>query len=98
LLKNTDTANRGGKLSVSRVLQAYHVFRAVLGHVVKSKMLAMNPAVDIDLPRKPTPDPRYLDHDQVAEIAAECGEHDVMVLLLAYCGLRLGGSHRADTR
>jgi integrase len=89
-LKNTDTANRDGKLSASRVLQAYHVFRAVLGHAVKSKMLATNPAADIDLPRKPTPDPRYLTHDQVSELAAECGEHDVMVLVLAYCGLRWG--------
>jgi integrase len=89
-LKNTDTGNRDGKLSASRIVQAYHVFRAVLGHAVKSKMLAMNPAADIDLPRKPTPDPRYLTHDQVSELAAECGEHDVMVLLLAYCGLRWG--------
>ncbi len=89
-LKNTDTANREGKLSASRILQAYHVFRAVLGHAVKSKMLATNPAADIDLPRKPTPDPRYLTHEQVAALAADCGEHDVMVLVLAYCGLRWG--------
>ncbi|OCB58455.1 hypothetical protein A5722_07200 [Mycobacterium vulneris] len=89
-LKNTDTANRDGKLSASRILQAYHVFRAVLGHAVKSKMLATNPAADIDLPRKPTPDPRYLTHEQVSALAAECGEHDVMVLVLAYCGLRWG--------
>jgi integrase len=89
-LKNTDTANRDGKLSASRILQAYHVFRAVLGQAVKSKMLATNPAADIDLPRKPTPDPRYLDHEQVSELAAECGEHDVLVLVLAYCGLRWG--------
>lgn len=89
-LKGTDTANRRGKLSASRILQAYHVFRAVLGHAVKSKMLATNPAADIDLPRKPTPDPRYLTHEQVSALAADCGEHDVMVLVLAYCGLRWG--------
>ena len=43
---------------------------------------------DIDLPRKPTGKPRYLDHQQVADLAAQCGEHDAMVLVLAYCGLR----------
>jgi integrase len=62
----------------------------VLGHAVKSKQIAVNPATEIDLPRKPAPDPRYLTHDQVAALAADCGEHDVMVLVLAYCGLRWG--------
>jgi integrase len=90
-LKDTDVSNRReGKLSASRILQAYHVFRAVLGHAVKSKLIAVNPAAEIDLPRKPAPDPRYLDDDQVAVLAAGCGEHDVMVLVLAYCGLRWG--------
>jgi integrase len=46
--------------------------------------------LSIDLPRKPEPDKRYLTHAQVADLAAECGEHDALVLVLAYCGLRWG--------
>jgi integrase len=77
-------------LSASRVVQAYHVFRGVLSYAVRSRMLSANPATDIDLPRKPAPDKRYLTHQQVAALAAECGEHDALVLVLAYCGLRWG--------
>ncbi len=77
-------------LSASRVVQAYHVFRAVLGYAVRVRMLSANPATDIDLPRKPESDKQYLTHQQVADLAAECGEHDVLVLVLAYCGLRWG--------
>ena len=77
-------------LSASRVVEAYHVFRAVLGYAVRARMLSANPATDIDLPRKPESDKQYLTHQQVADLAAECGEHDVLVLVLAYCGLRWG--------
>jgi integrase len=77
-------------LSASRVVQAYHVFRGVLSYAVRSRMLSANPATDIDLPRKPEPDKRYLTHAQVADLAAECGEYDALVLVLAYCGLRWG--------
>jgi integrase len=90
-LSKTKPSNRKGDgLSASRVVQAYHVFRGVLGYAVKSKLIATNPASEIDLPRKPEPDPRYLTHEQVSALAADCGEHDVMVLVLAYTGLRWG--------
>jgi integrase len=90
-LSKTPPSNRKGDgLSASRVLQAYHVFRQVLGYAVRSRMLALNPATDIDLPRKPVGDKRFLDDQQVADLAAECGEFDALVLVLAYCGLRWG--------
>ncbi len=77
-------------LSASRVVQAYHVLRGVLSYAVRCRMLSANPAADIDLPRKPAPDKRYLTHQQVADLAAQCGEYDALVLVLAYCGLRWG--------
>jgi integrase len=90
-LNKTQPSNRGGDgLSASRVLQSYHVFRAVLTYAVRSRMLSANPATGIDLPRKPVGDKRYLDHQQVADLASECGEYDALVLVLAYCGLRWG--------
>lgn len=90
LNKTRPSRRKGDGLSASRIVQAYHVFRAVLSYAVRSRMLSTNPATDIDLPRKPTPDKRYLTHQQVADLAAECGEYDALVLVLAYCGLRWG--------
>jgi integrase len=54
------------------------------------RMLSVNPATDIDLPRKPVSNKRYLTHQQVADLATESGEYDALVLVLAYCGLRYG--------
>jgi integrase len=90
-LSKTSPSNRKGDgLSPSRVVQAYHVFRAVLGYAVKSRLLSANPATDIDLPRKPVGDKRYLNDQEIADLAGECGEFDALVLVLAYCGLRWG--------
>ncbi|MDT5391160.1 MAG: hypothetical protein QOE04_4801 [Mycobacterium sp.] len=66
------------------------MFRQVLGYAVRSRMLSANPATDIDLPRKPVGDRRYLTDQQVSDLAVECGEYDALVLVLAYCGLRWG--------
>jgi integrase len=77
-------------LSASRVVQTYHVFRGVLSYAVRLRMLSVNPATDIDLPRKPKNKRQYLNHQQVADLAAGCGEFDALVLMLAYCGLRFG--------
>jgi integrase len=90
LNKTKPSRRKSDGLSASRVVQAYHVFRAVLGYAVRCRMLSANPATDIDLPRKPAGDKRYLTHQQVADLAAECGEHAALVLVLAYCGLRWG--------
>jgi integrase len=90
LARTKPTRRKTDGLSASRINQAYHVFRQVLGYAVRSKMLSGNPATDIDLPRKPETEKRYLTHQQVADLAAESGGYDVLVLVLAYCGLRWG--------
>ena len=88
LAKTKPVRRKSDGLSASRMNQAYNVFRQVLGYAVRSRMLSINPAADIDLPRKPESDKRYLTHQEVADLATECGDHDVLVLVLSYSGLR----------
>lgn len=89
-LSKAKPSNRGGTLSASRVVQAYHVLRGVLGYAVRARLISANPATDVDLPRKAKADKRYLTHQELADLAAGCGELDAMVLLLGYCGPRWG--------
>ncbi len=66
---------------------------------MKDRLLASNPARGVKLPRK-KPKPRaYLSDAQVWKLADEAGAKGVIVLLLAYTGLRWGelaGLHVAD--
>lgn len=73
------------------VIRAYGILAAILDSAVKARRLPRNPARGVEnLPRK-RPKPRtYLTHDQVALLADEAKDHRVLVLLLAYCGLRWG--------
>lgn len=83
---------RGGeRLSPSRIRQAYHVLTGMLDDAVAAKWLPVNPARGVALPKlENRRTPRPLSHDQVAELAGRCGPHRLMVLLMAYCGLRWG--------
>lgn len=53
-------------------------------------MLASNPAAGMKLPRKGRKRPLYLTHEQVAALAEAAGEHEGLVLTLAYTGIRWG--------
>jgi len=62
-----------------------------LAYAVKDGRLAVNAAAGVSLPRVHTAEKRYLTHQQVAELAAACGpDYRLMVLFLAYTGLRWG--------
>jgi len=78
------------KLSPSRVIQAHQVLKQVLDDAVKMRLLPVNPAVGVDMPRKQETERRYLDHRQVDVLAAKAGYLGLMVFVLAYCGLRFG--------
>lgn len=78
------------KLSASRVIQAHQVLKQVLDDAVDLKLLPVNPAIGVDMPRKQEAERRYLDHKQVDALATAVGDLGVMVLVLAYCGLRFG--------
>ena len=60
----TTTTTRKG-LSAARVMQAYQVVDQVLRYAVRSRYIAVNPAEDVQLPRKTTPEKFALTHDQV---------------------------------
>lgn len=82
------------------VIRAYNVLAGILGDAVRDRRLLTNPARGVKLPRKVRPERSYLSDDQVWALAREAGpERGLMVLLLAYCGLRWGelaGLHVAD--
>lgn len=81
---------RAGK-GATVIIRAYGVLAGVLDSAVKAKRLAKNPARGVEnLPRKQQKAHVYLSHSQVAELAAGAGQHRVLVLVLAYCGVRWG--------
>jgi integrase len=75
-------------LSASTVRHAHRVFAMLLGLAVRDGRLSRNPAERVSLPRVRRVDKRFLDHDQVAELADAAGPYRLVVLVLAYCGLR----------
>lgn len=71
------------------VVRALGVLSGILDDAVKSRRLAVNPARGVGgLPRKASRRRVYLPADDVARLAVAAGEHRVLVLVLAYCGLR----------
>ena len=82
------------------IIRAYNVLAGILDDAVRDRRLVSNPARGVKLPRKVKREHSYLTDAQVLALATEAGpEKGVIVLLLAYCGLRWGelaGLHVAD--
>lgn len=57
---------------------------------MRNGRVSMNPADHLQLPRQKVARRRYLTVGQVDRLAHEAGSHEVIVLVLAYCGLRIG--------
>jgi len=57
---------------------------------VRDRRIRVNPARDINLPRKTKKPRTYLTRDQVSALALASGEHSTLVLVLSYTGLRWG--------
>ena len=72
------------------VRKVHRVLSRILALAVKDQRLVRNPAAGMSLPRVVTGEHRYLTHEQVHALAAECGPYQLMVLFLAYTGLRWG--------
>lgn len=68
--RKTDTEHTAG-LSPARVIQTHQVVRQVLAYAVRTKYLAVNPAIDIELPSKPQSKEIALTHEQVRQLAEE---------------------------
>lgn len=93
----TVTRRRSGPVTVIR---AYNVLAGILDDAVADRRLISNPARGVKLPRKIKREHRYLTDEQVWALAEQAGpQRGVIVLTLAYCGLRWGelaGLHVAD--
>jgi integrase len=77
-------------LSAARVVQAYQVLDQVLRYAVRARYITVNPADDVQLPRKITPEKSALTHEQIRQIAATSVELRTAVYVLGYGGLRYG--------
>ncbi len=80
-----------GQLAPATVRKVHRVLSLVLAEAVKDGRLVRNIAAGVSLPRLHSPEKRYLTHNQVAALAERCGpEYRLVVLFLAYTGLRWG--------
>ncbi len=78
-------------LSASRIRQAFNVLAAMLDAAITNDMIARNVARGIDLPRLRPAKRRFLTQQEVAALVnAIAPTYRVLVLVLAYSGLRWG--------
>lgn len=91
----------GLDLAPASVRKVHRVLSMALAYAVKDGRLAVNPAAGVSLPRARDPEKRFLSHAQVQQLADACGDQRLVVLFLAYTGLRWGEMaalrvHRVD--
>ncbi|BCI55707.1 site-specific integrase [Mycolicibacterium litorale] len=94
-VKNWTASMTGRGCSATTVLRALGVLAGILDDAIADGRISKNPARGLDpkqreKPTKPKRKHVYLDHDDVGRLADESGEHRVLVLVLAYTGLRWG--------
>ena len=78
------------RLSATSVLRAHGVLAGILDDAVKDRRLSNNVARGVNLPRKSPKRRAYLSAAQVELLARESGSHGLLVMFLAYTGLRWG--------
>jgi integrase len=79
------------KSGATTVIRAYGVLAGILDDAVKARRLRANPAGGVEnLPSKTAKRRVYLNPKDVGRLAGESGDHRVLVLTLAYTGLRWG--------
>jgi integrase len=77
-------------LAPATVRYVHRVLALMLELAVQDGRMARNVAKGVRLPKPQLSEKRYLTHEQVAALAEACGNHRLVVLVLAYCGLRWG--------
>lgn len=78
-------------LSASRIRQARNVLHAVFNMAVDGSMINRNPVAGVKTPPVVTPPRHYLTVEQVGKLAdAIESPYDLLVLVLAYSGIRFG--------
>jgi integrase len=83
-------AELANELSASRVITVYSVLAGILDDAVRDRMLAVNPARGVRLPRRGRRPNVYLTPEQLHRLAQESGRYGSLVLLLGTVGLRWG--------
>lgn len=84
-------AQLAAERSGTTVARAYGILAAILDDAVADRRLARNPARGIRLPRRGSKARRYLTAPEVEALAGAVGERwRLVVLVLAWCGLRWG--------
>jgi integrase len=76
--------------SAATTRKVHRVLSLVLAAAVKDDRLVRNPAAGVSLPRVSTKERMYLSHQEVHQLANACGEFRLVVLFLAYTGVRFG--------
>jgi integrase len=75
-------------LAPATVRYTHRVFSLMLDMAVRDGVIAKNPATGVRLPKPAKTERHYLTAKQVDNLADAIGEYRLVVLTLAYCGLR----------
>lgn len=94
-IKQTEIATWVAELNKERkpqtVRRVMFVLSGILAVAVRERATPRSPAVGVALPAKRRKSPRYLTHSQVAMLVTSAvDEHQLIIGLLAYTGLRWG--------
>jgi integrase len=76
--------------SAATTRKVHRVLSLVLAAAVKDDRLVRNPAAGISLPRVNVKERMYLSHEEVHQLAEACSPYRLVVLFLAYTGVRFG--------
>src|SRR3954464_187957 len=77
-------------LAAPTVRHAHRILHMILNTAVDDGRLVRNPASRVKLPRDRRREKRFLSHAEVAALADAAGPDRLIILVLAYCGLRFG--------
>jgi integrase len=77
-------------IAAPTVRHIHRVLHMILNSAIDDGRLPRNPASRVKLPHARSRDKRFLTHEQVATLADAAGEDQLIIRVLAYCGLRFG--------
>ena len=84
------TADGKRPLAATGRRYAYQVINCILDTAVRDGLIGANPAKGIPLPKKHSKRQVFFTNEQLHQLAAQCGEYRLLILLLGYTGLRWG--------
>lgn len=76
--------------SATVTLRAHGVLKGIFELAIGDGLIRTSPCVNIDLPKKMPKERTYLTVEQVLSLSRASGDHATLVLVLGFCGLRMG--------